>query len=207
MAIPAEELSGALEATRRMRALVDRTGDLTAPSLLPGWSRAHVVGHLVGNARSHIRMLRASHDEAVVDQYPDGPEGRQREIQELAADPGQAVTELHRSADELADVWRSTSDWTGLARPLDGQPIPVARLAWARWREVEVHAVDLAGDYRPEAWPAPFLARLLEELRGRPDLPPLDGITGPDPALAAWLSGRSRGEGLHGDLPELPAWR
>ena len=207
MAIPAEELSGALEATRRLRALVDGTGDLTAPSLLPGWTRGHVVAHLVGNARSHIRMLRAAHEEVVADQYPDGAAGREREIQELAADPVQAVTELHRSAEELADVWRSTSDWTALARPLDGRPIPVARLAWGRWREVEVHAVDLAGDYRPEHWPAPFLARLLEELRSRPDLPPLDGITGPDHAMAAWLSGRSDGQGLHGHLPELPAWR
>jgi maleylpyruvate isomerase len=83
----------------------------------------------------------------------------------------------------------------------------VAHLLWARWREVEVHAVDLAGDYQPRDWPRPFLDRLLAELRSRPDLPPLEGVSGPDHAMAAWLSGRSRGEGLHGSLPPLPPWR
>jgi maleylpyruvate isomerase len=205
--IPAEELTGALEATVRLRALVDRTADLHAPSLLPDWSRAHVVAHLAGNARSHCRMLRAAQDGEVVDQYPGGAAARTAEIESLAANPPKAVAALHTSAEDLAHVWRSTADWTALARPLDGVPAPVERFAWARWREVEVHAVDLAVDYLPQDWSPAFLDRLLAELRSRPDLPSLAGVTGPDWAMAAWLSGRSSGTGLSGPLPDLPAWR
>jgi maleylpyruvate isomerase len=205
--LPAEELAAVREATTRLRALVDRTPDLLAPSLLPGWTRAHVVAHIAGNARSHIRMLRGAQEDEVLDQYPGGAEARASAIKELAQDPAGAVEELHRSAEDLAHAWRGTSDWSALARPLDSEPVPVAGLLWMRWREVEIHAVDLAGDYRPQDWPQPFLDRVLAELRTRQDLPPLDGISGPDHAMAAWLSGRSRGDGLQGDLPSLPPWR
>jgi maleylpyruvate isomerase len=205
--MPAEELAGAREATERLRALVDRTTDLFAPSLLPGWSRAHVVAHLAGNARSHIHMLRGAQADRVLDQYPGGAAARESAIKELAQDPAAAVDEFHRSAEDLAHAWRGTADWTAQGRPLHGGPVPVSQLIWARWREVEVHAVDLAADYEPTDWPRPFLDRLLAELKARPDLPSLEGISGPDDALAAWLSGRSAGERLHGALPHLPQWR
>jgi maleylpyruvate isomerase len=71
---------------------------------------------------------------------------------------------------------------------------------------VEVHHVDLAAGYGPHDWPAPFVERLLGELLDRDDLPSLAGIHGPRADLAAWLSGRSRGEELSGVLPDLPEW-
>jgi maleylpyruvate isomerase len=197
------DLDAVRSATARMLALVDRTTDLTAPSLLPGWSRAHVVAHLAGNARSHVRML------AGLDQYEAGAEGRQADIEQLAADPAAAVEALHASADELDQAWRD-ADWSAPVRVLDGGLRPASTLVWAREREVEVHAVDLDAGYRPDDWPEPFLDRLLAELLARPDLPPLTGVTGVTgsrPALAAWLSGRSGGEGLHGALLDLPEWR
>jgi maleylpyruvate isomerase len=190
-----------------MRDLVDRTDDLAAASLLPGWSRTTLVAHIAGNALGQIRMLRAAQDGRIGDQYPGGAAGRVAEIEGLARDAATAVAALHRSADDLEAAWQDTVDWTAPARALSGELIPVSRLPWIRWREVEVHAVDLARDYRPADWPAPFVERLLAELHEWPDLPPLDGITGPDHALAAWLSGRSKGEGLTSDLPDLPEWR
>ena len=204
---PEAELAGAAEATTRMLALVDRTPDLGAPSLLPGWSRAHVVAHLVGNARSHIRMLQGTLDGVVADQYAGGDEQRSGAIEQLAAVPSDAVRELHRSAAELAELWDRVRDWAAPVRPLHAEPRPAAVLAWSRWREVEVHAVDLAADYRPADWPAPFVDRLLAELLARDDLPSLDGVDGPRHALAAWLAGRSDGNGLTGELPVIPPWR
>ena len=200
------DLAAVREATERMRALVDRTADLAAPSLLPGWTRAHVVAHLAGNARSHLRMLQGTVEGVIKDQYAGGAEGRAAAIDDLAARPADAVADLHRSAEELDALW-DRADWSGLVRMLDSEPQPADRLLWARRREVEVHAVDLDAGYRPQNWPADFLDRLLAELRRRPDLPPLDGISGPPYALAAWLAGRSAGEGLTGALPQLPAWR
>jgi maleylpyruvate isomerase len=204
---PDTELAGARDATARMLALVDRTADLGTPSLLPGWTRTTLVAHIAGNALGQIRMLRAAQRGEIGDQYPGGAAGRVAEIEELARDAGTAVAALHRSAEDLEAAWRDTEDWTRPARALNGDLIPVSRLPWIRWREVEVHAVDLDSDYRPRDWPAPFLSRLLAELRQWPDLPDLTGISGPDHALAAWLSGRSSGEELQGDLPVLPEWR
>jgi maleylpyruvate isomerase len=203
---PDIELAGAHEATARVRALVDRTAYLSAPSLLPGWSRAHVVAHLAGNARSHVRMLQGTVEGTIKDQYPGGDAGRAADIEDLAARPADAVAALHSSAEELDALWQ-VADWDGLVRTLHGSPQPAHGLAWGRWREVEVHAVDLDAGYRPQDWPEPFLERLLAELLARTDLPALDGVSGPPHALAAWLSGRSAGDGLSGDLPVLPEWR
>ena len=204
---PDIELTGARAATARLLRLVDGAPDLRAPSLLPGWSRAHVVAHLAGNARSHVRMLQGTLDGVVADQYGGGDAERDGAIEELAATPDAAVRALHESAHDLDRLWRRVADWSALVRPLHGEPTAAYGLAWSRWREVEVHAVDLAAGYGPADWPADFLDRLLAELLSRTDLPPLDGITGPPHALAAWLAGRSPGDGLSGELPRLPEWR
>jgi maleylpyruvate isomerase len=193
-------LAGAREATGRMLALVDGASDLTGPSLLPGWTRAHVVAHLAGNARSHVRLLQG------LEQYEGGPRGRAEAIEALAADPPSAVRAAHDSAAELARAWRQ-ADWTATVHSPDGAPRAASSLAWARWREVEVHAVDLDAGYRPRDWPGPFLDRLLAELRAWPDLPDVDDVRGSEADLAAWLTGRSSGEGLSGRLPPVPQWR
>lgn len=204
--IPAAELEGARDATATVRALVAGTPDLTAPSLLPGWSRAHVVAHIACNARGLERMLQGVLDGVPGEMYPGGAEGRARDIERLAQDPAGAVDELHRGAEDLENAWNRTTDWEALVQPLRGGPVPASALAYMRWREVAVHTVDLGAGYLPADWPQAFLDRFLVELRARPDLPPLDGVRGPDAAMAAWLSGRSKGEGLTGQLPDLPQW-
>jgi maleylpyruvate isomerase len=203
---PDAELAGARAATVRLLDLIDRTPDLSSSSLLPGWTRAHVVAHVAGNAQSHIRMLRGALDGVLTDQYAGGAAGRASGIDDLAATPAAAVAAVHETAIELDALWRQMSDWSTPVRPLDRDPRPAARLVWARWRELEVHAVDLAAGYVPADWPPEFVDRLLDELRARTDLPPLDGVSGPPYALAAWLAGRSAGDELTGDLPVLPEW-
>ena len=203
----AGDLAAVREATSRMRALVESITDFGAPSLLPGWSRGHVVAHLAGNARSHLRMLQGTVDGRVADQYDGGAEARAAAIEELALRPADAVADLHRSAEELDAMWQR-ADWSGLVRPLgSGAPRPAAGLLWGRRREVEVHAVDVDAGYRPQDWRPDFVDRLLPELLERPDLPSLDGVDGPPYAMAAWLTGRSDGSELSGRLPVLPEWR
>lgn len=205
-----DHLDAARAATARLLATVDglSASDLAGPSLLPGWTRAFVLAHLAGNARSHVRMLTGAQRGEVADQYADGAAGRERDIAELAADPAAALAAVRASAEKLEHCWRCTTDahWAGQVRPLDSGPRPAVRLAWARRREVEVHHVDLAAGYRPRDWPADVVELLLAEQKARPDLPALDGVSGPPAAMAAWLSGRSSGEGLTGALPDLPEW-
>ena len=57
------------------------------------------------------------------------------------------------------------------------RPVRCRRCGWSgtRWREVEIHRVDLADGYGPGDWPASFVAPLLPSLldpdRIRPRLP------------------------------------
>jgi maleylpyruvate isomerase len=111
--------------------------DLARASLLPGWSRRHVVAHLAGNARGQLRMLRAASRGELADQYPGGASGRAAEIEELALLSGTRLgSQLGDACDALVEVWNSV---------------------WARWRESEVHHVDLDVGYSPNNWPSAFV--------------------------------------------------
>ena len=70
------------------------------------------------------------------------------------------------------------ADWAADAVTRAG-PQPARRLIGARWREVEIHRVDLDEGYGPGDWPASFVAPLLPSLldpeRLGPRLP--EGLT------------------------------
>jgi len=212
--IPYEDLAGARDATERLIAHLDAVPPdrLAAPSLLPGWTRTHVVAHLAGNALSHVRMLDGCLAGEVRAQYEDGREAREAAIDALAADPAAAVEEHRRACAELDDRWQrmGPEHWQRDVLRLDRGPEPATGLAWARWREVEMHRVDLELGYEPADWAPGFSRRLLEELLERTGMHALvrERVQGPDAAVAAWLSGRSDGADLEvrGDLPTPPPW-
>ena len=161
----------------------------------------------------------------MVAQYPGGSAGRAAEIEGLAADPVGAL-EAHRQAcAELDARWaRMTPElWKRHVERLDAGARPASGLVWSRWKEVEVHRVDLAAGYGPADWDPTFARRLLSTLLARPDLPPMTvvvedavpvgrsglQVAGSVPALAGWLSGRSDGSDLDvtgGELPPVPPW-
>lgn len=64
--------------------------DVRAPSLLPGWTRAHVLTHIARSADSRTRLLTAARTGADLPQYEDEAQ-REREIEEGA---GRAAAEL-----------------------------------------------------------------------------------------------------------------
>jgi maleylpyruvate isomerase len=226
-----QEVAGARAATAALFDHLDRLDDLAAPSLLPGWSRAHVVAHLAGNARSHVRMLDGCLAGEVVAQYPGDADGRAAEIAQLAVDPAAALAAHRQAGAELDLRWAAMppAHWDRLVLRLDAGPRPAFGLAWSRWKEVEVHRVDLRAGYRLSDWEPAFARRLLASLLERAGLPamtvvvegeavgnevPVTGpggprVTGDTAALAGWLSGRDDGRELHvrdGPLPRVPAW-
>ena len=211
-----QDVRGARDATARLLAHLDAVPpeDLRAASLLPGWSRAHVVAHLAGNARSHVRMLDGCLAGEVRSQYEGGAEARQAAIEALATNPAGAVAEHRAACAELDDRWdrMRPEHWERHVVRLDRDPEPAAGLAWARWREVEMHRVDLGLAYAPADWAPGFAARLLEELLDRTGLRSVvaERVRGSDAAVAAWLSGRSDGADLDllgpGPLPVPPPW-
>jgi maleylpyruvate isomerase len=211
--------------------------DVHAPSLLPGWTRAHVLTHLARNADGISATLGGALRGEIVARYPEGPEGRNRDVETGASrHVAELLADLRESADRLdrmfaavahADGWQLTTE--------SGRP--ASTWVAARWREVEIHRVDLAGGYRAGDWPPAFVALELPHLvdglaerAGRalhleataegsvsPDLAgrswdvgdgePLT-VRGPDWALFAWALGRPTAAGdALTAMPELSAWR
>lgn len=209
--------------------------DVRAPSLLPGWSRAHVLTHVARSADSRTRLLTSARTGSNLAQYASDDQ-REREIQEGAGRSAGALlddldTALHRFLSAADD--HPAHDWDVPVRWLGGGLRPVRGAVGSMLREVEVHHTDLATGHSPAHWPASFTARELEttieRLRANPHTPPMalcadedqaprvignipgPLVCGPGAELLGWLTGRTDGLTLtvqpQGPLPTPPAWR
>ena len=198
MPVPTVELEGCRAAHARLDAAIAGLADEQArqPSRLPGWSVGHLLTHLARNADSVVRRLEGAERGVVVSQYEGGREGRAADIEagahrsaaELIADVAAASARCDAACAAVApEVWDRPSVGIG------DDASPASSMAFSRWREVEVHHVDLGLGYSPSDWPeelvALWLPRLLDELPNRAD---------PN-GLLAWTIGRSA-------APELPPW-
>jgi maleylpyruvate isomerase len=164
---PLADIEAVRQGTRRILLAV---GDLTdeqaaARSRLPGWSRAEVLTHLARNADGGRGIAEAAARGEVGSQYPGGVEQR---LAGIAAGRGAAaaslLADLRRSCDALMEAWMQLPDdaWERVGRSLNGERTQ-REWVWSRWREVEVHHVDLDLGYTPSEWPVAFVTRGLDE--------------------------------------------
>ena len=136
------DVAGAADAHQRLLATLDAWVERGAPtpdhpSELPGWTIGYVLTHLARNADSHVRML------AGLDQYEGGAVGREAEIEAGAGRSAEAlVADVRRSIWALEPAWAMHADWDTTARRAAGT-VPMRELPFLRWREAEVHHVDL----------------------------------------------------------------
>lgn len=176
---------------------------LREPSALPGWSRAHVLAHVAGNAAALAAMCEAHAVGREVVQYGGSLADRAAEIERWAAlAAAELVRLVESSGQRCLTAMRAMPDWDGTLVWTSGRH-PARRAPFARWREIEVHRIDLDLGYGWADWPTEFVEaqlaaerpRLAERADGtpEPDVPPA--------ALLAWLFGRGPA-----GLPELPAW-
>jgi len=165
------------------------------PSRLEGWTVGHVMTHLARNADSHTRMLRAALNGEAVEQYAGGREeragaiesGSGRSAKELLDDVLRSVTDLEAAwAAMTAAAW----DGHGLSR---GRPWPCRLMPYFRWREVEIHHVDMGTGYEPGDWPEEYVRRELAALLAT--VPGRLGEAAQRRRLLAWLTGRSASPG------------
>ena len=188
-----------------------------APSLLPGWSRAHVATHIARNADALRRVLSATLMGDPAPLYPseilkfnDIERGAKRSGLELHVD-------LDTAAGELARLMDRVEDWMVPVRLPAGE-FPLSVITLIRLQEITLHHLDLDSGFGwqdvdpiPGGW---LLQWTLLLMRDDPTLPAVDltsdsGVTaslggvgeritfsGPDPALWAWLTGRTAGDGL-----------
>uniref|UniRef100_UPI00262ED002 maleylpyruvate isomerase N-terminal domain-containing protein n=1 Tax=Trebonia sp. TaxID=2767075 RepID=UPI00262ED002 len=89
----AELTREAVAAHRRMWTSASRMtdDDCSAPSLLPGWSRGHVLAHWARNADGQTRMLLAAQRGEVTAQYPGGDAQREADIEAGASRPARLI--------------------------------------------------------------------------------------------------------------------
>jgi maleylpyruvate isomerase len=189
MSVPRADITGC---RRSHRVLLERVADLTdqqvrLPSLLPDWTVGHVLTHLARNADSVSRRLEGAARGETVDQYPGGYAGRAADIAGGAGRPAEEqIADLRDSADRLEVIVADLPPeaWDRPTRDVSGAERPAHTLMLSRWREVEVHHVDLGLGYTPADWPdeliSVWLPRELERLPKRTD----------PKALLAWVIGR-----------------
>jgi maleylpyruvate isomerase len=158
------------QATQRLldAARVVAEPDLRSPSLLPGWSRAHVIAHLAGGAdamRDLLRGVRSGRDQSA---YASAA-ARDAAIESGAArTTAELMTWLADSAMAFRTVTRRLPDdrWQVPVQMLDSVPFPAGELLVKRLVEVELHHCDLGIGYGPAQWPAAFGAMELAEPMG-----------------------------------------
>ncbi len=186
-------IAGCRTAHQRLFSTLDTLDDEGAgrPSRLPGWTVGHVLTHLARNADSHVRMLDGARRGEALEQYAGGYEQRTDDIEAGARRRAEVlVTDVRSSAIRLEEAWAAAPaeawDGHGLAR---GRRWECRDLPFHRWREVELHHVDLGLGYEITDWPDGYVIRELPEvLAALPQRIP-DGDE--QRRLLAWLVGRA----------------
>lgn len=220
--------------TRYLGALSDlRDDDMRQPSLLPGWTRGHVVTHLARNADAFCNLLHWAEtgEERYMYESPEKRDaaieaGATRSAHDLRVDSSAAAGRLIQRINEL-DVRHEDN----LVARMPGTPtFPAREIATHRWVELEVHHADLGIGYGRQDWDPAFADLLLDRVMDdRADGPAMVlrstdtgrawkyGVPGQGPTVAGragdlawWVMGRGDGSGLTSDahvLPELGRWR
>jgi maleylpyruvate isomerase len=193
-----------------VRHLEDLTGtpgaDPSVPSLLPGWTRGHLLSHISGNARSFLRQLAGAERGQPAERYPGGVPARDRELDEGATRPWRAlVDDVRATSDELDSALAAHTRWDVPGINQDGTELPTTDVPFRRWRETLVHHADL-GDpaYTPDDWPTEYVREELSRLtmRWNARLPmgatglPKQALHAPETTRLLWLMGRVQIEGL-----------
>ena len=145
--------------------LLDTAGRLTnadigQPSLLPDWTRGHVLSHLARNADALRNLLTGARTGIEAPAYAsaqardDGINaGAPRSAAQQLADLTETAAAFRREAVSLPD-----QAWQAQVRILDNPPFPATQVLTRRLVEVELHHADLGAGYGAADWPASFAA-------------------------------------------------
>jgi maleylpyruvate isomerase len=160
-------------ATQRLldSARVIEDADLRAPSLLPGWTRAHVLAHLARGADALRNLLIGVRTGEPRPAYASA-EARDAGIERGASQPrADLLADVAAAAMALRTVSRQLPDeaWRTEVTPVPGlDPFPATELLVRRLVEVELHHCDLGAGYTAADWPDAFaIMRLPEPMRSQ----------------------------------------
>jgi maleylpyruvate isomerase len=203
-------------ATDRLLATAAALSDAQArePSLLPGWTRGHVLSHVARNADGMVNLLNWARTGTETPMYASA-ESRSADIEAGAGRPATDLTaDVRESAAGFAAEAAAMPDdaWTAQVRALNGPSFPALGVLERRLSEIEIHHVDLAMGYAPTDWPGDFIAEALARVAGsfaeRQDAPSF--LVRPADSTRSILIGRAQ-PGIstviaHGHPGDLLAW-
>lgn len=223
-------------ATERLDRYVADLDDkrMREPSLLPGWTRAHVVTHLARNADGLVNLLTWARTGVEHPMYASNAD-RDADIQEGAGRMAQVLREDLRAASDrfaVAGERLSDSQWSARVAARTPALFPAANIPSLRLFELWVHTVDLNVGFTFEDIPADkveaAVSSAVSRHLNRPEGPSVhlrvtlpDGtervwdlaggtevheVSGEAAPVIAWLTGRGDGAELSGEVPALPAW-
>lgn len=218
--------------SRKLNELSDQ--EFAEPSLLGGWTKAHLIAHVGLNARAITRLIDWASTGVPTPMYS-SPEQRASEIDLASTLPAQALRNLSdHAAIHLNVEWRDLSDesWEHEVRTAQGRTVPASETVWMRTREVWIHAVDLGNGGSFDDFPPEFISAILVdvlanwskrrtaeqldhfvlEATDRGDIWGLDGssessivLRGRSANLARWATGRGSSGLVNADGTAVPS--
>ncbi len=205
-----------------------------APTLLPGWTRAHLITHLARGADALVNLLTWARTgiehqpyASRADRAADIEAGAHRLPQVVREDLHAACGRFHAAVAQVAD-----DEWAGVLTT--DRDLPAAEVVELALVEAWLHLVDLGTGVGWDDIPGPALERVLGHA-ARPHLAAGPGrvvpvvaelpdgsqrgweltivnetgrsgeVRGSAARVLAWLS-RGETSGLAGEPPRLPAW-
>jgi maleylpyruvate isomerase len=182
------------------------------PSLLAGWSRAHLTAHVGYNARAIARLVAWAATGVERPMYA-SPVARATEIAEGATQRPEALRSLcEHSAIDLDVRWRDLPDdaWSHRVVTAQGRNVPATETLWMRAREVWLHAVDLDVGLSLHEVPTQVLQRLLGDIvttwDRRADLPMPRWALVAGAVTVGWAGAGAQDVEVRGSLPAVVGW-
>jgi maleylpyruvate isomerase len=177
------------EGTALFLSTVDALGNeaFDADTLLPGWTRRHLVAHVHFNAEALRRLTHWAATGEKTAMYA-SREARDAEIDSGATLPPSRLRELVRgsAAALAADLDALTEEaWARSVVTPQGRTVPATDIVWMRAREIAIHTVDLDAGVSFANLPEELTTALaVDVVRSR-------AATGHAAALVEWLTGRT----------------
>ncbi|PJJ45396.1 maleylpyruvate isomerase [Glutamicibacter mysorens] len=203
------------------------TEKMAAASLCEGWSRAHVIAHLVSNGRSLVKLIDWATSGEPQELYASRA-ARDAEINELAALPREELVKKFQDAAAYfaEQCERLSGDLAVEEVDLHGKIIPATSIVALRIAEVVIHHHDLDTAWTIEEADPDSQENAVEaavrtmRVKNAPGMTLVteegdewvigDGalkVRSDREGLIEWLArGQARHIEADGPIPELPAW-
>ena len=174
---PPTVLAALTESTAHLLVTAEGLDDqaVREPSLLPDWTRAHVLTHAARNADALRNLLTWAATGNRTDMYPSLEardqaikNGAERDATQLAADLREASERFAETAARL-----EPEHWANSVERRIGGPQQASRIPWWRLEEVLIHHADLDAGFTPAHWPAQFTGPELDLVTARFNNPEL----------------------------------